>query len=184
MRPSPPWCSEPICERRQGFHRSSARAQGCYTEDRVSDGSSAGHSLMCAFFGAWLSLARAPGSGPGGRWFESTRPDHFLGLGSGSTPTGSTRLGHARDVTITGIHRSHGGCSSAGSSARLWFWMSWVRIPSAAPKPDSVPPLASVHTRSITRSCAAGFARFIRAKYRNVYARRWLRRPLEPAQCQ
>ena len=26
-------------------------------------------------FGAWLSLARAPGSGPGGRWFESTRPD-------------------------------------------------------------------------------------------------------------
>src|ERR1700686_823995 len=26
--------------------------------------------------GAWLSLARAPGSGPGGRWFESTRPDH------------------------------------------------------------------------------------------------------------
>jgi hypothetical protein len=29
-------------------------------------------------FGAWLSLARAPGSGPGGRWFESTRPDQFL----------------------------------------------------------------------------------------------------------
>ncbi len=28
-------------------------------------------------FGAWLSLARAPGSGPGGRWFESTRPDHL-----------------------------------------------------------------------------------------------------------
>ena len=28
--------------------------------------------------GAWLSLARAPGSGPGGRWFKSTRPDHFL----------------------------------------------------------------------------------------------------------
>src|SRR5690348_18227825 len=27
--------------------------------------------------GAWLSLARAPGSGPGGRWFKSTRPDHF-----------------------------------------------------------------------------------------------------------
>ena len=26
--------------------------------------------------GAWLSLARAPGSGPGGRWFKSTRPDH------------------------------------------------------------------------------------------------------------
>jgi hypothetical protein len=27
--------------------------------------------------GAWLSLARAPGSGPGGRWFKSIRPDHF-----------------------------------------------------------------------------------------------------------
>ena len=27
--------------------------------------------------GAWLSLARAPGSGPGGRWFESTRPDQI-----------------------------------------------------------------------------------------------------------
>lgn len=26
-------------------------------------------------FGAWLSLARAPGSGPGGRRFESSRPD-------------------------------------------------------------------------------------------------------------
>ena len=31
----------------------------------------------CAFVGAWLSLARAPGSGPGGRWFKSTRPDHL-----------------------------------------------------------------------------------------------------------
>src|ERR1700758_2351415 len=30
------------------------------------------------FIGAWLSLARAPGSGPGGRWFKSTRPDHFF----------------------------------------------------------------------------------------------------------
>jgi hypothetical protein len=28
--------------------------------------------------GAWLSLARAPGSGPGGRWFESTRPDQII----------------------------------------------------------------------------------------------------------
>src|SRR5215467_4602239 len=26
-------------------------------------------------FGAWLSLARAPGSGPGGRRFKSSRPD-------------------------------------------------------------------------------------------------------------
>src|SRR6266436_6289416 len=30
-------------------------------------------------------------------------------------------------------HASHGGCSSVGSSARLWFWMSWVQIPPAAP---------------------------------------------------
>ena len=30
------------------------------------------------FVGAWLSLARAPGSGPGGRWFKSTRPDHYF----------------------------------------------------------------------------------------------------------
>jgi hypothetical protein len=30
--------------------------------------------------GAWLSLARAPGSGPGGRWFKSIRPDHFIPL--------------------------------------------------------------------------------------------------------
>ena len=33
-------------------------------------------------FGAWLSLARAPGSGPGGRWFESTRPDQIPSLKS------------------------------------------------------------------------------------------------------
>ena len=26
----------------------------------------------------------------------------------------------------------YGGCSSVGSSARLWFWMSWVQIPPAA----------------------------------------------------
>ena len=31
--------------------------------------------------------------------------------------------------------KSHGGCSSVGSSARLWFWMSWVQIPPAAPDP-------------------------------------------------
>ena len=34
--------------------------------------------------GAWLSLARAPGSGPGGRRFESSRPDHFLQSLSGA----------------------------------------------------------------------------------------------------
>ena len=26
--------------------------------------------------GAWLSLARVPALGAGGRWFESSRPDH------------------------------------------------------------------------------------------------------------
>src|ERR1035438_7632414 len=26
-----------------------------------------------------------------------------------------------------------GGCSSVGSSARLWFWKSWVQAPPAAP---------------------------------------------------
>ena len=36
----------------------------------------AGIFSACGFsLGAWLSLARAPGSGPGGRWFKSTRPD-------------------------------------------------------------------------------------------------------------
>jgi hypothetical protein len=30
----------------------------------------------------------------------------------------------------------YGGCSSVGSSARLWFWMSWVQIPPAAPFPN------------------------------------------------
>ena len=29
--------------------------------------------------------------------------------------------------------KTYGGCSSVGSSARLWFWMSWVQIPPAAP---------------------------------------------------
>ena len=33
--------------------------------------------ITLEWFGAWLSLARAPGSGPGGRWFESTRPDQL-----------------------------------------------------------------------------------------------------------
>ena len=27
--------------------------------------------------GAWLSLARVPALGAGGRWFKSSRPDHF-----------------------------------------------------------------------------------------------------------
>ena len=36
-------------------------------------------------FGAWLSLARAPGSGPGGRWFESTRPDQIPHLNQSLT---------------------------------------------------------------------------------------------------
>src|SRR5438105_15419116 len=31
--------------------------------------------MISFFFWAWLSLARAPGSGPGGRRFKSSRPD-------------------------------------------------------------------------------------------------------------
>ncbi len=31
-------------------------------------------------FGVWLSLARAPGLGPGGRRFESCHPDHYAGV--------------------------------------------------------------------------------------------------------
>ena len=33
------------------------------------------HSIGLVMFGAWLSPVRAPGSGPGGRRFESSRPD-------------------------------------------------------------------------------------------------------------
>src|SRR5690242_20053780 len=37
------------------------------------------HARIVGFlFGAWLSLARAPGSGPGGRRFEFSRPDFSL----------------------------------------------------------------------------------------------------------
>ena len=28
----------------------------------------------------WVAHTRAFGSGPGGRWFKSTRPDHFIPL--------------------------------------------------------------------------------------------------------
>src|SRR5690348_14513640 len=49
-------------------------AKICYAEFfRAGIFSACGFSL-----GAWLSLARAPGSGPGGRWFKSTRPDHLF----------------------------------------------------------------------------------------------------------
>ena len=34
--------------------------------------------LTGSFFGVWLSLARAPGLGPGGRRFESCHPDANL----------------------------------------------------------------------------------------------------------
>ncbi len=32
------------------------------------------------FYGVWLSLARAPGLGPGGRRFESCHPDACAGV--------------------------------------------------------------------------------------------------------
>src|SRR5437667_3415640 len=41
------------------------------------------HAKMIWFcLGAWLSLARAPGSGPGGRRFKSSRPDLQSSLAS------------------------------------------------------------------------------------------------------
>ena len=51
--------------------------------------------------GAWLSLARAPGSGPGGRWFKSTRPDHF----SYRAPV--SRIGHAAHSLPTAQRMRH-----------------------------------------------------------------------------
>jgi hypothetical protein len=60
--------------------------------------------------GAWLSLARAPGSGPGGRWFKSTRPDHhdfYSCLGSftscAAKKTGSVTSA-ARETFPSGWH--------------------------------------------------------------------------------
>jgi hypothetical protein len=57
---------------------------------------------------------------------------------------------------------AHGGCSSVGSSARLWFWMSWVQIPPAAPA--YVPPLtANLDFRGARWCNAAWLSRSIAA---------------------
>ena len=51
--------------------------------------------------GAWLSLARAPGSGPGGRWFKSTRPDHS------SCRAPVSRIGHVAHSLQTSQRMRH-----------------------------------------------------------------------------
>src|SRR5581483_10449217 len=66
-------------------------------------------------FGAWLSLARAPGSGPGGRWFESTRPDQipqrlsdtkrlYANYGGSPDPSLSTEHLHSLPVIFGSTH--------------------------------------------------------------------------------
>ena len=66
-------------------YRISGRDQEClsgnWTRGSVNSTGACGSKRRTdtlGMFGAWLSLARAPGSGPGGRWFESTRPDQIL----------------------------------------------------------------------------------------------------------
>ena len=54
-----------------------AKAETVRHETMVPRLCEGGAPVYTSGFGAWLSLARAPGSGPGGRWFESTRPDHL-----------------------------------------------------------------------------------------------------------
>jgi hypothetical protein len=64
------------------------RDRRCYTTKRVSSS----RLLTSRFVGAWLSLARAPGSGPGGRRFESSRPDHFSRFIWASNPGASDKV--------------------------------------------------------------------------------------------
>src|SRR5580693_4063875 len=58
-------------------------------------------------------------------------------------------------VLILDIQGDHlcGGCSSVGSSARLWFWMSRVQIPPAAPIPRD---WLLFYRRESGRSCERG----------------------------
>src|ERR1700730_10945244 len=53
------------------------------------------------------------------------------------------------------LHSPCGGCSSVGSSARLWFWKSWVQAPPAAPKS-----LTSLHYRKAGSGNPEKFPRF------------------------
>ena len=50
-------------------------------------------------FGVWLSLARAPGLGPGGRRFESCHPDYMRVQFNGRTP--AFQAGYVGSIPIT-----------------------------------------------------------------------------------
>jgi hypothetical protein len=63
-------------------------------------------NLFSALVGAWLSLARAPGSGPGGRWFKSTRPDHLFQLLTRPLfPPDCVHLGSQTGITAPLFHQ-------------------------------------------------------------------------------
>ena len=92
--------------------------------------------------GVWLSLARAPGLGPGGRRFESCHPDAVNNTVSanmrvqfnGRTP--AFQAGYVGSIPITRFLKAGYAlrtiqcvCSSAGQSNGLLSRRSWVRIP-------------------------------------------------------
>ncbi len=82
------------------------------------------------WLGAWLSLVRAPGSGPGGRWFKSTRPDQsslppfctVLRL-----PAGSSDLRNPFPCSIAPRppRRAAGGMNRRGLPLHLYALVSW-----------------------------------------------------------
>ncbi len=67
-------------------HRLSIRpSQGLGTGQESAIARTSSSSYAGDLFGAWRSLASAPGLGPGGRRFESSRPDLWLRFGSCAT---------------------------------------------------------------------------------------------------
>ena len=76
----------------------------------------------------WLSLARAPGLGPGGRRFESCHPD-MCGCSSMIREFDSHHPLSHRNVRILQKDICIRVCSSAGQSNGLLSRRSWVRIP-------------------------------------------------------
>ena len=74
-------------------------------------------------FGAWLSLARAPGSGPGGRWFESTRPDQDF---QQFTSVSSVRISRAVDEIVDSANAS--ATDSCGSNVVFLVFPSRLEI--------------------------------------------------------
>ena len=66
--------------------------------------------------GAWLSLARALGSGPRGRWFKSSRPDHFCLWHFGPKPPRAGELDAERWPRLRVASASQvRACASSGS---------------------------------------------------------------------